>query len=118
MPALPGTDAGLARFLVLYPRSTGGGAPVVMRRTGHAGHRPDLTPAEMARLRAEFQALGMTPANAAEAADILVRMVGRLPGAECAMDRMQADMRFILATLDQIEARLAEMAEGDRRPRH
>ena len=33
-----------------------------------------LTPEDMAQLRAEFQALGMTPANAAEAADILARM--------------------------------------------
>ena len=34
----------------------------------------DLTPSEMAQLRAEFQRMGMTLAQATEAASILARM--------------------------------------------
>jgi hypothetical protein len=71
--------------------------------------RPEaLTPEQMTQLRADFRSAGMSPAEAQEAADILVRM-------ECATDRMGADVRYILATLTRIEARLAEMAQGGRR---
>ncbi|MGK7871657.1 hypothetical protein [Falsiroseomonas sp. E2-1-a20] len=72
----------------------------------------DLTSADMVQLRAEFQCMGMTPAQATEAADILVRMVGRLSGMECTMDRMLADVVDMRATLNRIEARMAIMDRG------
>jgi hypothetical protein len=76
----------------------------------------NLTPEQITQLRADFQSTGMSPAEAEEAADTLVRMVSRPPGMDCATDRMGADMRYILATLTRIEARLAEMAQADRLP--
>lgn len=78
--------------------------------------RPEaLAPEQMTQLRADFRSAGMSPAEAEEAADILVRIVSRLPGMECPTGRMEADARFILATLTRIEMRLAEMAQGRRR---
>jgi hypothetical protein len=68
----------------------------------------------MAQLRAEFQRMGMTLAQATEAADILARMVGRLSGVEGTMAWMLGDVAEMRAALDRIEARIAE---GDRRPR-
>jgi hypothetical protein len=76
---------------------------------------PDLTSADMAQLRAEFQRMGMTPAQAAEAAAILARLAGRLPCMERAMNRMLANIVDIGATPTWIEARLTEMAERGRR---
>jgi hypothetical protein len=70
----------------------------------------------MARLHVEFQQrYGMTPADAPEAADLLAGMSGRRPDMKRETDPILADMR---AALTRIEARLTEMAEGDRRPRH
>jgi hypothetical protein len=69
-----------------------------------------LTPAQMAQLRAEFQRMGMTPAQAAEGAAILASLGGKL-------DLLRADTRGALATVDRILARIAIIAKERRRPR-
>ncbi len=87
----------------------------------------DLTPAQMAQLCAEFQSMGMSPPQAAEAAGILAGMPAKI-------DRLRADMRAgmaetmggmdgvlvglrdVLARMDRMEADLAAMVEH-RRPR-
>jgi hypothetical protein len=74
------------------------------------GQDTDLSPADMAQLRAEFRRMGMSQVQAAEAAAILARLGAKL-------DRLGAETQGVLATLTRIEARLAAMAEGDRRPR-
>jgi ubiquinone biosynthesis protein UbiJ len=85
--------------------------------TGQDVRRGDLTPEEMAKLRAELQQQhGITPAQA-EAAAILVGSVeARLVGMEAKLDRLVEDVAAVRETMDRMVARLVDMAERDRGP--
>jgi hypothetical protein len=87
----------------------------------------DLTPADMAHLRAEFRRMGMSPVQAAQAAVILAGMPANIDGLRAHMladtaktmggtDGVLAELRAILERMDRMEADLAAMVER-RRPR-
>jgi hypothetical protein len=80
--------------------------------TAEAIDLANLTPVQMNRLCTDLQSTGMMLTQAAEAADILARIVGGLPGMEGKLDRMLADTADMRATLTRIEARMAAAAEG------
>jgi uncharacterized protein YicC (UPF0701 family) len=91
----------------------------------------NLTPAQMAQLRADFQSTGMSPAQAAEAADILAGMPAKIDALRAdilagmaetlsGMDEVRAELRAmhadLVARIDRMEADLAAMVQR-RRPR-
>jgi hypothetical protein len=87
----------------------------------------NLSPEDMAQLRAQFRRIGMSPVQAAQVAVILAGMPANIDGLRAhmlagtaktmgGMDGVLAELRTILERMDRMEADLAAMVERRRPP--